>query len=249
VRALVIAALLTGAIAAADSARDEAKRLRDLGAEALDRGELAAALERFEQAYRAFPSPKLLYNLGLALGELGRYPEAIDAFERFLAQASDAPQATREWAQRRIGELEPRCARLSMVARDPEVNISLDGRALDVHQRTSIRVLPGAHEISASRAGFAPSVTHVELSAGENRELTVELAPLPAPTATSANAPPALQTAKARPARTPLVKRWWLWTVVGGVVAGGAIAAGVLGAQSAHRGLPNSSLGAVYPAF
>jgi hypothetical protein len=30
------------------------------------------------------------------------------------------------------------------------------------------------------------------------------------------------------PASTPVYKKWWLWTIVGAVVVGGAVTAGVL---------------------
>lgn len=38
---------------------------------------------------------------------------------------------------------------------------------------------------------------------------------------------------QAQAQRTPLYKRWWLWTVVGGVVAAGAVTGAVLGTRAA----------------
>lgn len=37
-----------------------------------------------------------------------------------------------------------------------------------------------------------------------------------------------METLAPAPAKKPVYKQWWLWTVVGLVVAGGATAAGVL---------------------
>jgi hypothetical protein len=53
------------------------------------------------------------------------------------------------------------------------------------------------------------------------------------PTPTPTTAPTTTTTATAtttasRPERTPVYKRWWLWTIVGVVVAGGAVTAAVL---------------------
>jgi hypothetical protein len=48
----------------------------------------------------------------------------------------------------------------------------------------------------------------------------------PPPATSSAPAAPLATAAPARAERTPVYKKWWLWTIVGGVVAGG-VAAGV----------------------
>jgi hypothetical protein len=61
------------------------------GVAALKRGEPGAALARFEEAYKLVPSPKIHYDFGLAYVGLGRQADAVAAFERFLAEAPDAP--------------------------------------------------------------------------------------------------------------------------------------------------------------
>src|SRR5258706_11497731 len=149
--------LLTAATALAQpsGARPEAKRLKDLGASALERGDYALALESFEQAYRTFPSPRLRYNLGLALGGVGRYPEAIEAFEAFLAEAADAPADARAYARRRAVELEGRVGRLEIVTADGAA-LFVDGKPVGAAPMAgAVRVLPGAHQIHAELAGHA----------------------------------------------------------------------------------------------
>ena len=48
------------------------------------------------RAYDAYPSPKLRYNLALALDSLGRHAEAVEGFEDFLA--ADTTMSLRESA-------------------------------------------------------------------------------------------------------------------------------------------------------
>ncbi|MCA9667853.1 MAG: hypothetical protein KC503_19770, partial [Myxococcales bacterium] len=41
-----------------------------------------------------------------------------------------------------------------------------------------------------------------------------------------------------RPVARPFYKRWWFWTIVGAVVAGGAVTAGVIAGQSGSASGP-----------
>ena len=80
------------------------------GVAALKRGDHQAALTRFEEAYALVPSPKIHYDFGLAYVGLGRTADALAAFERFLAEAPDAPPDTREKAASLIPTLRARLA-------------------------------------------------------------------------------------------------------------------------------------------
>ena len=84
------------------------------GVAALKRGDHQAALTRFEEAYALVPSPKIHYDFGLAYVGLGRTADALAAFERFLAEAPDAPpdsaRRRRRWS-RRCARASPRRAR------------------------------------------------------------------------------------------------------------------------------------------
>ena len=78
------------------------------GVAALKRGDHRAALARFEEAYALVPSPKIHYDFGLAYVGLGRSADALAAFERFLAEATDAPPDKRDKAASMIASLRAR---------------------------------------------------------------------------------------------------------------------------------------------
>jgi serine/threonine-protein kinase len=84
--------------AANDATRAAARGQLVDGVSALKRGDYQLALARFEQAYALVPSPKIHYDFGLAYVGLGRKADALAAFERFLAEAADAPSDKREKA-------------------------------------------------------------------------------------------------------------------------------------------------------
>src|SRR5262245_36237106 len=124
--------LLAASTATADEPieRAEAKRLKDLGAAALEAGRPAEALTHFREAFRIFPAANLRSNLGLALDRLGRELEAIEEYERFLSEAVAAPPDARRFAETRLAELESRVARLTVEA-DPEgAEIAVDDKSI-----------------------------------------------------------------------------------------------------------------------
>src|SRR6185436_7859472 len=75
------------------------------GSEFLKHGQFEEALARFQEAYQLVPSPKIQYNFGLAYRGLGRKADALEAFERFLADAPDASKETRQNAAREKAQL------------------------------------------------------------------------------------------------------------------------------------------------
>src|SRR5690606_33568184 len=76
-------------------------------AEALyDEGRYDEAIELLRELVREYPDPILLYNLGRAHEGAERLAEAIDAYERYLDAAPDAPD--RDAITRRIERLRAR---------------------------------------------------------------------------------------------------------------------------------------------
>jgi hypothetical protein len=101
------------AAAASDATRAAARRKLVDGVEAMKRGDYQAALARFEEAYALVPSPKIHYDFGLAYVGLDRPAEALAAFERFLAEAPDAPADKRDKAASLVSTLRARVAETS----------------------------------------------------------------------------------------------------------------------------------------
>ena len=77
---------------ATDAQRAEAQKLMDEGNKLLKAHKYEAAIERFQEGFRLFPSSKFILNEAAALRDSGRYAEAVLAYERYLADP-DAPRA------------------------------------------------------------------------------------------------------------------------------------------------------------
>jgi hypothetical protein len=186
--ALVVAAAM--ALWAAGAARAEAPRsdeaIRDAaraklveGVEALRRGEPQAALDRFREAYALVPSPKIHYDIGLAYLSLGRPAEALSAFERFVAEAQDAPADKRKNATLQTAALRSQVGAVAIAvegAPDGTV-IAVDGR--EVGLAPSVRVVyvdPGGHQISLRLPGGGSGpVQRIEILAGGSMEVVLRV--------------------------------------------------------------------------
>jgi Flp pilus assembly protein TadD len=82
----LLAALLVSGLGLGACAPLRAARLYDSGTEALDRGDLARAVEDLERAAALVPRASEVQNhLGLAYAAAGREDEALAAFERAVA--------------------------------------------------------------------------------------------------------------------------------------------------------------------
>ena len=223
---------------AADAASDldDAKKLRDLGAEAMSSKHWEEALQWFQRSYARFPSVRMRYNIAFALDNLGRGAAAVEQYESFLAANSD-DKAQRAYAQKRIAALDSSVARLELDVSPPDANVWIDERPLARVSPSGVAVAPGTVRLAADEPGYLKVTLEVTLAPGERRHLTITLPPEPKPApppepsaaATRPDGMLALTAPLPSPAKPPVYRRAWLWGAVGGgaLVGVGAIVLGV----------------------
>jgi hypothetical protein len=151
------------------------------GAELIDREDLPSALAEFEAAYRLVPSPAILHDFGIVYQGLGRRAAALDAFERFLDQAKNAPPSARAHAERAVETLRPQVARLQVVVDLTGASIVIDGRTVaQTPQEKPIYLDPGPHQLVVEKAGRTPVHTQrLDVAAGEHLTVAARLAVAP----------------------------------------------------------------------
>lgn len=165
------------------------------------------------------------YDQGMGLYTLGRYDEAIREFEAGFLEAQ-------------------RPAFL--------YNIAQSHRALGrrreaiVFYRRYLELEPQAKDRAEVEAGIA--TLEAELAKPTPPPATAPLQAPPPTASPPATSPPvalAPPPAEAPPPKVPVYKRWWLWTIVGGVVLVGAgIGAGVGATTYRNAPVPSTILGA-----
>lgn len=236
-RCFLIATLLwavasRGAVAAPDEAsepaRAQARALMQQGAQQMDDRQYDKAVESFSEAYRLVPSPKVLYNLGIAYLSVARYADALQALEGFLKDAKDVPAATEETARRHIDDLRTKVVALEIRSNRPGAALSLDGRDLGaVTFDHPLTIDPGPHQLHA-RAGTDAADQAFTAQAGQPMTVTLTFAapaPVP-PVADVTRAPePMAPAASLAAGPPPVYRRPWFWVAAGG---GAAIAVAVI---------------------
>jgi tetratricopeptide (TPR) repeat protein len=88
-----------------DAGKAASRALLKQGNERLDKDKYQQALEKFEQAYERFPSPKIFFSEGQALRGLNRNADALRAFQRFADEAEGVSDEIRKEAQSNISQL------------------------------------------------------------------------------------------------------------------------------------------------
>jgi hypothetical protein len=249
-------------------AKAQAQRLLTEGSALYEKGDYSGALDKFNAAYAAYPSPKLMFNIGQADRDLSRPVEALEAFEKFLASAADASPETIADARKSMAELREKLGRIRIDCETTGAEVNLDGKSVGVTPLPNlVWATPGRHQITASHESATPALENVDVTAGSVGTVTLRLRPLeipvaakpvPEPEAVPPPVPPNpdLETSPApapanidlgpSPAPSAARKGWWLgrkwtWVAAGSTVllAAGAITAG-LAMQSRFDSLDKS---------
>ena len=210
-------------------AKAKAQSLLTEGSALYEKGDYADALERFKQAYAAYDSPKLLFNIGQANRDLGRPVEALEAFEQFLIGARDAAPETIEDAQKSVDELQKKLGRLRVECETENATISLDGKDVGVTPLTKLLwATTGRHQVTARHWNFAPAIENVDVRAGVVQPVRIVLhAPTANPVAAQAAHPESsvgqVNLSPKEPQATESSSGWWMGRTWTWVAAGSAV--------------------------
>ena len=187
--------------AAAPDPRDEATRIMQSAIETHESGDYLAALKGFQQAYALYPSPRLKYNMGRVLSDLGRDLEALEAFEEYLAKVPDASAKTRAVAEAKIAVLRDRVGHLRVSCATAGAELRIDGKRIGKGPiDANLRLMPGDHLVAGDLSGYPQFLKSVDVRAGKPLELLVKLI---------------------KP--KPVYKKAWFWATLGGIAAAAAI--------------------------
>lgn len=216
--ALLLWLVSVPAAAGAQAEDPEAQRLFGEGVAAVEREDYATALVAFRRAYDLSGRAFLLYNIGMAHRALLQPVEAIAGFRRYLEESGgDLLPGREEEVRGLIAEMDAQLASIDVRVAPPGARVLLDGEEVAVAPLAGpLRVGPGTHVIEARCPGHADARREVAVMAGERT--VVELRP----------APLAVEPDPGIGDEFSVAEQWWFWTLLGAVVVGGAVTAGVL---------------------
>jgi hypothetical protein len=150
--------------------------LKKRGDEQLESKHYAEALAAYDEAYAIAPNAALLYNRGRALQFLGRFPEALEAIERF---ALDAPPELRERVPglpRLLDDLRARVGTLVITTPVEGARVLVDDKQIGITPITGpVRVTAGHLSIEVFADGYFPVRREIDLPGTASRSLDFPL--------------------------------------------------------------------------
>ena len=162
-----------------------------LGLEYFRSRDFRKALAEFESAAKLSPTADLWFNIGRAHEELGQYAEAASAFDRYLRDRVDAPDAPavkariaklntmlRAARMRPAGERELGSLRIRGLSGPSSSLVFLDGQPLQDASLHEPLLLPtGRHRFDVTQPGHIPLHAIVDIQPGLLTTAYAELRP------------------------------------------------------------------------
>ncbi len=176
--------LLGGHLAAAQSPSNAiAEAHNQLGKKHYDEGHFDVAIEEFARAYSTSPDIRYLYNLGNASAARWKPVEALEVFERYLAEGGDQiPVERRNEVAAIIAEQQTRIAWLELRVAPDGATVRVDGK--DVGKSPFAEPIPlarGEHLVFVSLEGHQSIEQKHQFKGQERNQLVLTLTPMPPP--------------------------------------------------------------------
>jgi hypothetical protein len=119
------------------------------GIAALSAGNLPTAEARLSEAYRLWPRPEVLYQLGRLALLSGRTLQAQDLFRRYLADPTrPTDEAATQFAEKQLTQPSKDAGSVSVLS-EPGALVSVDGRVIgSLPLPLPLSLSPGSHTVA-----------------------------------------------------------------------------------------------------
>jgi len=180
-RAMLALALLSRTSAAQTDAErlDQAKQQFYYGVTLLEAGDVERALEHFRRSRELVPSGKNTANMAICLDRLGRFDEALEAYEELLLRFSaDLDEDDRRSIAPAMAELRLKVGSIELASNVAGL-VVVDGRARGrLPLEIPIRVLAGRHVVRVMKDGYQCFEAVIDAEVGQTVRVDARLTPL-----------------------------------------------------------------------
>jgi hypothetical protein len=147
------------------------------GVKLYEEDDFRAALIEFSRAYELAPNWGVLFNVGQSYYQLRDYAGALRTLERYEAEGgAQIPSDRRAQIDRELDELRGRVAHVTLTANVAGADFSLDDAAIGRSPLAGpILIGAGRHRLSASKAGYLPTVRIVDIAGSDDVAIALEL--------------------------------------------------------------------------
>jgi hypothetical protein len=191
--AIASALVLVGAppCARADSDRDtqvegpgvpdlgSAKNFYSEGRKKYKEHDFAAALLHFQRAEEFRATPQAERYIGGCLDALGRYREAIDWYDRFLAHVPAHWASQGQHVRQRETEIRALPGRVQIQSSPAGASVEIDGKERGVSTPTALDLAPGPHKIRLAQQGRNASEKSIDVAFASTQSIVLQLEEAP----------------------------------------------------------------------
>lgn len=138
-----------------------------------DGGDYAGALTDFQELDALKSTPQSRRYIALCQDKLGKYGDAVAAYDKFLADPGKMTKEADE-AKKRVEEIKKMPAKLHVETTPSGATIQVDGKASGTSP-TDLDLAPGKHLIHVELAGYSPLDKDVDASYGAKVDVKASL--------------------------------------------------------------------------
>lgn len=219
----------------------EAKARYQGGEAKFKAGDFAGALVDFQAADAFKSTPQAQRYIGLCQDNLGHYPDAVGAYEKFLADVPAKLQKEGDEIKKRVETIKAMPGKVHVETVPAGASITVDGKP-GANTPADLDLAPGKHTVHVELAGYLAMDKDVDVAYASKQDVKAELtakpaeAPPPPPVVATTPTPPP-PTTPAPPPEPPKQH-----SLVPGLVTGGlAVVAAGVGAVFGVMALGNKS--------
>ena len=188
--ASLAAALLASSVEAGadEGPREQSRAAFRKGVTWVQEGNYAAARDAFLDAYKIFPHPSILLNLGIARAHTGEWVEAEQDLVRFLADDGGAQPDELASARAELAQARSHLGTFRLRVSPDGARAALDGKplALIPGSFVDVRTTRGTHDSAVDADGFTPSRSTVVVAGERAPNVDLALSAAGAPVKTKA---------------------------------------------------------------
>lgn len=229
----IAACLAVSAPAWAQSAadRETARSLMDQGDDLRNKGDLKAALQRFQAANEIMHVPTTALEVARTQASMGLLVEARDTLAQIMSSAPTPREpaqfrAARDEAQKLDASLEPRVPMVTVAVTGAKegspVSLSVDGVAVPSAVIGLPRRMNPGHHVMIATTSTQEGRLEINVGEGENKEVSIPLATVAKPTPTTTT------TTEEQPPPPPEAHRSYALPIVFFSIGGASLIAGAI---------------------
>jgi tetratricopeptide (TPR) repeat protein len=207
---------------------DAYQRAVSLGLDEFERRNYAEARARFLEAHQIYPNARSLRALGAVEYDLQNYAECIEYLQSALASELRPLQGKlRSETEELLNLARGYVATYTFVLEPADAQLELDGEHMKLRPDGTLLIEVGDHQLGVQAAGHVSTRQALRVAGRSDQTMRITLVALVKHEEVKAE---------------PVYKKWWLWTLVGVVAAGGVagLAIGLSGREKEGEPTPSN---------